>query len=505
MKRNLLLNLSVLLATIPSLVAQTSTDYIPLVQEGVRWEGEIMVDGWLYEQMEFHPYSIIIEGDTTINNVNYKKCHYLFPEFTPTPNKYTIAAYLREDLNEHKVYALYEESYTSPINTMWGGDLYYDCLEKGFHEVLLYDFDNPENPDLYTQSNNWGQVSIDSTKIITTNDGVARQCHYLNDEEYYIEGIGYVSASYMGGDLLFRFPTLAACHCNTLTYFKRFYSADNTLVYESPYNTSFYGPELLTRDNVRWEYLFKNTDLISDVTTETTFWIEMKETHLIDNKYYRRCVAWSNENDTITLGYVRDDEKNNQVLCRYEYDKNNEIVLYDYNNITNAAPLQYINTAFTNISTENFRYSYRDHDKFTVTDDNDNTIFQIIEGIGIISDGTSFCNGHLLSYPTIAQPDSRDYQIIFSRILNTKDNSTIFEAPASIENIIADKGYQIISFNNGVISSTQDAYIEVVDLNGRKVASTQGTSLSTTSLHSGIYVVRAITKSDNEIIKIAIK
>lgn len=505
MKRNLLLNLSMLLASIPSLAAQTSTDYIPLVQEGVRWEGEIMVDGWLYEQMEFHPYSIIIEGDTTINNVSYKKCHYLFPELTPTPNKYTIAAYLREDLNEHKVYALYEESYTSPINTMWGGDLYYDCLEKGFHEVLLYDFDNPENPNLYSQSNNWGQISIDSTKIITTNDGVARQCHYLNDEEFYIEGIGYVSASYMGGDLLFRFPSLVACHCNTLTYFKRFYSADNTLVYESPYDTSFYGPELLTRDNVRWEYLFKNTDLINNVTTETTFWIEMKETQLIDNKYYRRCVAWSNENDTITLGYVRDDEKNNQVLCRYEYDKNNEIVLYDYNNITNAAPLQYINTTFTNISTENFRYSYRNHDKFTVKDENDNTLFQIIEGIGIISDGTSFCNGHLLSYPTIPQPDSRDYRIIFRRIFNTKDGSTIYEMPAGIERVTIDLEESFLTFNGSTLSTNQEAFIEIYNLNGHQVARTHGSSLSTSDLPTGLYIAKASTLNNSATIKIIVK
>ncbi len=501
MKRNLLLNLILLLTAVPSLFAQSSTDYIPLVQEGVRWEGEIMVDGWLYEQMEFHPYTIIIEGDTTINNVDYKKCYYLFPEIAPTPNEYTIVSYLREDLNEHKVYALYEESYTSPINTMWGGDLYYDCLQNGFQEVLLYDFDNPENPDLYSR----GEITIDNTAVITTNDGLSRICHYLNDEEYYISGIGYVSASYQGGDLLFRFADLAACHCNTIAYFKRFYSADNTLVYESPYDTNFYGPELLTRDNVRWEYLFRDTDLINDSATETIFWIEMKETLLIDKNYYRRCVAWSNENDTITLGYVRDDERNRQVLCRYEYDKNNEVVLYDYNNITNAAPLQYINTTFLNISTENYRYSYRDHNKFTVKDDNDNTLFHIIEGIGFVNGDNYDWNGHLLSYPSIAQPDSRDYHISFRRIINTKDNSTIFEVPSGIENITAGARSQLINFDNGAVTTTQDALIEVFDINGRRIASTQGTSLSTSSLLPGIYIVRATTKTNTETLKIAIK
>ena len=79
MNKKLLLSLSLaLLSTYPIVAQSSDNDYIPLVQEGVRWEGEVFVEGWLYEHMEFHPYSIIIEGDTTINDIEYKKCHYLF-------------------------------------------------------------------------------------------------------------------------------------------------------------------------------------------------------------------------------------------------------------------------------------------------------------------------------------------------------------------------------------------------------------------------------------------
>ncbi len=502
MKKNLLLGLSLMLLSTYSAVAQFS-DYIPLVVEGARWDGYVHVEGWLYEHQEYHPYSIVIEGDTTINDTDYKKCHYLFPEINQAPNKYTTVAYLREDINQQKVYAIYEESYMSPINTMWSGDLYDYCLEHGFNEVLLYDFNNPSNPDLYPED--YFSAPSYTTSLITTDDGVTRRCHQLSDGAgSIIEGIGYAD-DYHNGDLLFKFPLKAACPCNTTVNFMQYYNENNDLVYRSPRDNGHKFHESITRDNVRWEYIFRDTNFMTGITTEKTFWIEMKENTKINDQYYYRCVAWSNENDSITLGYVRDDESNRQVLCRYESDINNEVVLYDYNDITNAAPLQYINTAFTNISTENFRYSYRNHDKFTVKDDNDNTLFQIIEGIGFISDGTSYSNGHLLNYPTIAQPDSRDYRIIFNRIFNPKDGSTIYEAPAGVENTTINNQNELISINNGAITTSQDALIEVLDINGRKVASTHGTTLSITSLPSGLYIIKATSYNNSTTIKIAIK
>lgn len=229
----------------------------------------------------------------------------------------------------------------------------------------------------------------------------------------------------------------------------------------------------------------------------------MKENVVIDNIYYKRCVAWSNDNDTITLGYVRDDEATRRVYCRYEYDPDNEIVLYDYNDITQATPLQLLNTTFDNITKENFRYSYRNHDKFTIKDDAGNTLFQIIEGIGFISDDTSEWNGHLLSFP-IAQPDSREYQITFSRLIDTKNGSTIYEIPAGVDKITIDNN-SIITYRNGMISTNENAIIEIFDINGRNVASANGMSLSISNLHNGMYIVRTTTPSQSSTTKILIK
>lgn len=230
----------------------------------------------------------------------------------------------------------------------------------------------------------------------------------------------------------------------------------------------------------------------------------MKEKVVIDGINYKRCVAWSNENDTITLGYVRDDEATRRVYCRYEYDPDNEILLYDYNDITQATPLQQLNTTFDNITKENFRYSYRNHDKFTIKDDVGNTQFQIIEGIGFISDGSTINNGHLLNYPYIEQPDSREYQITFSRLIDTKNGSTIYEIPAGVDKITIDNN-SIITYRNGMISTNEKAIIEIFNINGRKVASTHGMSLSIPNLYNGMYIVRITTPYQSSTTKILIK
>ena len=113
MKKHLLLSLSLLLSA-ASMLAQSSTGYIPLVVEGARWEGEVEVQAWIPELQEHHPYTIKIQGDSIINGIQYKKCHYLFSEFNQEPNQYTIAVYLREDISERKVYAIYDSTYMPP-------------------------------------------------------------------------------------------------------------------------------------------------------------------------------------------------------------------------------------------------------------------------------------------------------------------------------------------------------------------------------------------------------
>ena len=411
---------------------------------------------------------------------------------------------MREDIENRKVYAIYNEAYASPINSMWNGDLYIDCLENGFNEVLLYDFNDPTNPNLYSKYS-WETITLDSTTYITTNDDITRQCHHLHNNGCYIEGIGYVNDGYPYSDLLFRFPALTTCPCNTRVQFMRYYDKNGTLVYSSPSTQYSYPYEPLVREDVRWEYIFRDTDLISGAITETPFWIEMKESVQFDNKDYNRCVAWSNENDTITLGYVRDDGATRQVLCRYEYNKDAEEIIYDFNNIYNATPIQRFNTTFGNVTKENLRYSYHNHDKYTIKDDNDNTLFHLIEGIGYVSDGPSYCNGYLLNYPYIPQPDSRDHQIIFRRLINVKDDKAIYNMPSGIRDITIGPKESFLLFNGSTITTNQEAHIEIFDLSGHKIASAHGLSLSTINLPSGIYIVRATTATTIETTKIIVK
>ena len=56
-----------------------------------------------------------------------------------------------------------------------------------------------------------------------------------------------------------------------------------------------------------------------------------------------------------------------------------------------------------------------------------------------------------------------------------------------------------------MISTNENAIIEIFDINGRKVASTRGTSLSTSTLPAGLYIIRATTPSTIKNIKIIIK
>ena len=73
-----------------------------------------------------------------------------------------------------------------------------------------------------------------------------------------------------------------------------------------------------------------------------------------------------------------------------------------------------------------------------------------------------------------------------------------------VESIAIDSEGTIINIGTGVISTSQEALIEVVDLNGRKVASTRGTSLSTPALPAGIYIVSATTAATTQTAKVIV-
>lgn len=216
-------------------------------------------------------------------------------------------------------------------------------------------------------------------------------------------------------------------------------------------------------------------------------------THHIATRYMRR----DRTPLTTSIADLSDKEIHQTSSLHYE-DKSHELPL------CLSTPLQQLNTTFNNITKENFRYSYRNHDKFTIKDDAGNTQFQIIEEIGFICDGSTINNGHLLNYPYIEQTDSREYQITFSRLIDTKNGSTIYEIPAGVDKITIDNN-SIITYRNGMISTNEKAIIEIFNINGRKVASAHGMSLSIPNLYNGMYIVRITTPYQSSTAKILIK
>ena len=73
-------------------------EYTPLVREGVKWNCVMRRVNWYHPELSFnHHYSIQIKGDTIINEVQYKKCYYIF-EDKDEPSNVIPRAFLREDI-----------------------------------------------------------------------------------------------------------------------------------------------------------------------------------------------------------------------------------------------------------------------------------------------------------------------------------------------------------------------------------------------------------------------
>jgi len=109
-------------------------DYTPMVVDNATW----IYEG--FGELENQNFAVRIEGDTIVNNIEYKKVYILrFEEFNPeeeisTQNKELISM-LRENENEKKVYMLSWQLLPDEIG-------FNDCIELNTpNEFLLYNFD----------------------------------------------------------------------------------------------------------------------------------------------------------------------------------------------------------------------------------------------------------------------------------------------------------------------------------------------------------------------------
>lgn len=172
-------------------------NYHRLVREGVKWHCRMDVVSAITEK-ESYPYTIEIKGDTIINDVIYKKCYYTFEDESVATNDIP-RAFLREDIGEKKVYALYNYDYktTLPHYSLYGHF-------EPFTEGLLYDFNNLANTNQgWHRLVNNGEEDTITTEVIELNSKEYVKTT-LNKYFVFIEGIGLAENKYFEheGDLL---------------------------------------------------------------------------------------------------------------------------------------------------------------------------------------------------------------------------------------------------------------------------------------------------------------
>ena len=214
-----------------------NSNYVPLVKEGVKWECEIVnrTEPEYIEEPHHYPYDIVISGDSTINDIDYKKCHYLFKGYNDSPCDETMIALLREEVDKKRVYIIFSSNYNFPIPHVIP-EYKYEAANFTFDkEILLYDFADIRNSNLY-----WEHMT-NFTSTDTIIDNISRKM-YINNIEYnkphgLIEGIGNMGHPDVTGDLLFPqplsniIPSLPTIYTDPV--FLNYYNEKGELVYSS--------------------------------------------------------------------------------------------------------------------------------------------------------------------------------------------------------------------------------------------------------------------------------
>lgn len=228
-------------------------DYTPLVREGVKWHCRMDVVSAITET-ETYPYTIEIKGDTVINDVSYKKCYYTFDNVSIATNNIP-RAFLREDIGDKKVYALYNYNYTTnlPHYSLNG---YFEPFTEG----LLYDFNNLANANQgwHAFVNN-GEEDAITTEIVELN---SKEYVKTTFNEYYvfIEGIGLAENKYFEheGDLLNpAMPRLSSAFSpEALPIFCSFEDETGNVIYTSEYA----GVENLVQDGNNISIVISNSN-----------------------------------------------------------------------------------------------------------------------------------------------------------------------------------------------------------------------------------------------------
>jgi len=514
------------------------------VVEGAKWECDYAI---IYHDIRPQwniPYTIEIKGDTIIEDVAYKCCVYTFEESTWNWEEYTdyspadtlTLAFIREDVENKKVYARFNDSVWHGV---YCGYSIYSKDMGSYKDFLLYDFANINNPDQAWRRFKFESLIVNAEKIII--DGVERNCYTIGNGEggYIIEGIGYDGYGFIqnAGDLMCQFPALVT-GTDVHPVFKAYKNAEGKTVYNTGdaanNKTTDYVP--LVVEGAKWEcdYATFHHDMRPDWFIPYT--IEIKGDTIIEDVAYKCCVytfeesTWNWEEytdyspaDTLTLAFIREDVENKKVYARFNntlwhgvycqnyvyYEDMGDFLLYDFDDINNPDQAwQKTVHSYSSPTVNAGKITIDGVERNCYSIGNGNAGY-IIEGIGYDGYGFNQNAGDLMcQFPAFVTgiddlPVFKAYKNAGGKtVYNTGDAAKGF---SGIYGIATDNEESIFHIANGTIAVNGEALIEIIDLNGRKVASAYCDSFSTETLPKGMYIIRATTQSTTQTHKVIVK
>jgi hypothetical protein len=218
-----------------------NSNYTPLVREGVKWNCVMRRVNWYHPELSFnHHYSIQIKGDTIINEVQYKKCYYIF-EDKDEPSNVIPRAFLREDIENQQVFVLFNVDYKTEMGMYSLNYPEFGLLE----EQMLYDFKNKKNTSPYwlmKYGSDWS-IEVESLGMISLQNQVKEKYRLIcfrNDYHYLsvelVEGIGLCLSTQkegetFAGDLLTPYVDFLLGGDNTLPVFLNLEDAEGNIIY----------------------------------------------------------------------------------------------------------------------------------------------------------------------------------------------------------------------------------------------------------------------------------
>lgn len=493
-----------------------ANDYTPLVREGVKWHCRMDVVS-LITETESYPYTIEIKGDTVINNISYKKCYYTFEDESVATNEIP-RAFLREDIGEKKVYALYNYDYktTLPHYSLYGHF-------EPFTEGLLYDFNNLANANQgwYAFVNN-GEEDTITTEVVELNSKEYVKTT-LNTYFVFIEGIGIVENKYFEheGDLLN--PAMSrissAFSPEALPIFCSFEDETGKVIYTSEMTSEENDYTPLVREGVKWDCsmsVIYGPSIEGEVFKYT---IEFKGDTIINEKTYKRCYYTFETNSIATndipRAFLREDvgEKKVYVLLNDDYKINvpytpptydtdsGEKLLYDFNNWENTELCWNTSSIINSIVTKTINYKGKDYKKTILNDE-----YVVVEGIGFAHNENTWC-GYDLLHPFIDGPKEDTPFVGSMSLLNwfIDENGTAIDMSdfmAGVEDLKQDSSsisIEIVNGNINVCSTDKIKSVRIINMAGVQVdvISAGGNAIVIpTDYPSGCYIIQVATENN---------